>query len=116
MLYREIFAHPDKLAKLIQKEMHADFETIIKHIAKEFIEDTEWDIHWAYEYFSAVYDELYYAFLFEKIHLPEKTRDLLEFLATPRSENSPERERKAILHYIHWDSEKNINLNLPHYE
>ncbi len=100
MVYREHFAHPHKLAKLIHDDLHIDINKIIRWLAHELIDEAHGDTHELYGYFSHVYDELYHSILFEKIHLHTETRELLEILATPLFHRSIPEQEQIIDTYI----------------
>ncbi len=55
---------------------------LIKKIANQnYINN--WDIDWLYDFFSPIYDELFYDFMFKKIDVTVTTKELLETLSLP---------------------------------
>ncbi len=90
--------YKQKILFLLRNDKEVLAKKLIKHIAKEeYIENN--NIPWLYSFFSPIYDELFYEIMFEKIHITNSTKVLLERLALPleRFEN---KERSKIISKI----------------
>jgi hypothetical protein len=71
-----------KILFLLRNNKEETAKKLIKKIAKkEFIEKE--DIRGLYEFFSPIYDELFYDLIFEKLKLTNETKELLEKLSLP---------------------------------
>ena len=84
-----------KILFLLRNDKENVAKKLIKQIAKEnFLENN--DINWLYQFFSPIFDEIFYELMFEKIHITNSTKLLLERLALPLN-RVEESERNKII-------------------
>jgi len=84
-----------KILFLLRNDKENVAKKLIKQIAKEnFLENN--DINWLYQFFSPIFDEIFYELMFEKIHITNSTKLLLERLALPLN-RVEENERNKII-------------------
>lgn len=84
-----------KILFLLRNDKENIAKKLIKQIAKEnFLEHN--DINWLYQFFSPIFDEIFYELMFEKIHITNSTKLLLERLALPLNKVE-ESERNKII-------------------
>jgi hypothetical protein len=72
----------DDIINYIRKNLDNDAKKMIKWVASNFI-NIEKDTLWMYQFFSWIYDELFYDIIFNKIEISNSTKKMLETLATP---------------------------------
>lgn len=71
-----------KILLLLKNNDELIAKNIIFWIANdEFMQN--WDYKWMYNFFSPIYDELFYELVTEKLKLSRETRNLLETLSLP---------------------------------
>lgn len=71
----------------------------VKFVLKDFL-DIEKDTLWMYQFFSEIYDNLFYDIVFEKIRIENKTKNMLETLATPLYKKSETEQEKIIKKFL----------------
>ncbi len=72
----------ENILNLIRSNSDEDAKKLIKWVATDFV-DIKKDTLGMYEFFSGIYDELFYEIIFNKIEISNNTKKLLETLATP---------------------------------
>lgn len=72
----------EKILYLLKNDKEEMAKKLMIQIAKDDFLD-EKDFEWMYQFFSPIYDELFYDLMFENIHLKTKTKELLEELSLP---------------------------------
>lgn len=88
-IYRE------QILSLLRTEKEEVAKDLIKRIAREeFIE--QGDIPGLYEFFSPLFDDIFYDLMFEKVRITTSTKLLLERLALPLERVSEERRQKIL--------------------
>jgi len=71
----------EKVLFLLKNDKEQIAKNIIRKIAKDNIRSK--DLDWLYNFFSPIYDELFYDLMTEKLIITSSTKDLLESLSLP---------------------------------
>jgi len=85
----------ENIINYIRKNMDNDAKKMIKWVASNFI-NIEKDTLWMYQFFSWIYDELFYDIIFNKIEISNSTKKMLETLATPIYKKTPIEQNKIL--------------------
>lgn len=82
LIENDVKIYRQKILFLLKNDKEKLAKNVIKMIfQKKYLE--EHNIDWLYDFFSPIYDELFYDLMFENIKVSSKTRELLETLALP---------------------------------
>lgn len=84
--------YKEKILFLIKNDKEQIARNIIKKIAKENIKSENLD--WLYNFFSPIYDELFYDLMTQKIIVTSTTKELLENLSLPFFKMEQEKKDK----------------------
>lgn len=74
--------YKEKILFLLRNNWEEQVKKIIKQIVNEEYIDND-NISWLYDFFSPIFDEIFYDLLFERIKITNSTKILLERLAIP---------------------------------
>lgn len=85
----------EQILSLLRTEKEEVAKDLIKRIAREeFLE--QGDIPGLYEFFSPLFDDIFYDLMFEKVRITTSTKLLLERLALPLERVSEEQRQKIL--------------------
>lgn len=74
--------YKEKILFLLKNDKEQLAKTIIKKIAKENYIEIQ-DLNWLYNFFSPIYDELFYDLMTQKLTITSSTKELIEGLSLP---------------------------------
>lgn len=84
-----------KILFLLKHDNEEIAKKMIKQVAKnEYLQSH--DFNWLYNFFSPIYDELFYDLMFKKIEITTSTKDLLEKLSLPLFKMNESDKRKLL--------------------
>lgn len=84
-----------KILFLLRNDKEKLAKNLIIKIAKEEYLDKN-DIEWLYNFFSPIFDAIFYEIMFEKIRINNRTKTLLEILALPLWNYNDSKRRKIL--------------------
>jgi len=84
--------YKEKILFLLKNDKEQIARNIMKKIAKENINSE--DLYWLYNFFSPIYDELFYDLMTQKIIVTSTTKELLENLSLPFFKMEQEKKDK----------------------
>lgn len=74
--------YKEKILFLLRNDKEQLAKKLIHNIAEKKYLNSH-DLNWLYDFFSPIYDDLFYDLMFKKIEITTSTKELLENLSLP---------------------------------